>query len=422
MTSWGSSPLTRGKHAARVNRRVEHGLIPAHAGKTIRSRGVRTPPRAHPRSRGENRTRRAFPGSPAGSSPLTRGKRPTRDRSRTGSGLIPAHAGKTAQYEGIAGAKRAHPRSRGENQSTVAIVVDEPGSSPLTRGKHPRHHARRIRARLIPAHAGKTATGAGRHSWRRAHPRSRGENFPDDCVHVGVTGSSPLTRGKRDARVRRKHGPGLIPAHAGKTAPNGIKNFADGAHPRSRGENTPAIPRRQSTAGSSPLTRGKPWGDEYDAAEHRLIPAHAGKTAAARACAVAARAHPRSRGENNRSGLELSCALGSSPLTRGKPGTSPPSLDRAGLIPAHAGKTQQPTCYRVRARAHPRSRGENVRARRWNFSHAGSSPLTRGKLAWRISLFPYVGLIPTHAGKTVNLKMLETDFGAHPHSRGENSP
>ncbi|ERH20995.1 hypothetical protein HMPREF1980_02433, partial [Actinomyces sp. oral taxon 172 str. F0311] len=78
----GSSPLTRGKRGARDHRRVQAGLIPAHAGKTARgSPGARSS-RAHPRSRGENTVTSVRSTLPSGSSPLTRGKRGVRGRWR----------------------------------------------------------------------------------------------------------------------------------------------------------------------------------------------------------------------------------------------------------------------------------------------------------------------------------------------------
>ena len=52
------------------------------------------------------------------------------------------------------------------------------------------------------------------------------------------------------------------------------------------------------------------------------------------------------------------------------------------------------------SQAHPRSRGENLRAGQVPESESGSSPLTRGK---RVTDFVEVvseGLIPAHAGKT----------------------
>ena len=70
----------------------------------------------------------------------------------------------------------AHPRSRGENVVPKVKAVAEVGSSPLTRGKLAREGDTLSHQRLIPAHAGKTAS-ASPSAWTTwAHPRSRGEN------------------------------------------------------------------------------------------------------------------------------------------------------------------------------------------------------------------------------------------------------
>ena len=114
--SVGSSPLTRGKPLRVRPPRKHQGLIPAHAGKTAR-RAVRPVlVRAHPRSRGENVSRERPSGRSRGSSPLTRGKRAARSSSRSRRGLIPAHAGKTCASICMGVGIRAHPRSRGENR------------------------------------------------------------------------------------------------------------------------------------------------------------------------------------------------------------------------------------------------------------------------------------------------------------------
>ena len=113
----GSSPLTRGKHLGQLRWQPVRGLIPAHAGKT-RGRPARTDgPGAHPRSRGENRRLDGAPFDLVGSSPLTRGKRSRPRRLDDERGLIPAHAGKTATTPAARQHPRAHPRSRGENRS-----------------------------------------------------------------------------------------------------------------------------------------------------------------------------------------------------------------------------------------------------------------------------------------------------------------
>ena len=71
--------------------------------------------------------------------------------------------------------------------------------------------------RLIPAHAGKTFEGGELAACSGAHPRSRGENNVAWHDPATPTGSSPLTRGKRYERKSMPYAGGLIPAHAGKT-------------------------------------------------------------------------------------------------------------------------------------------------------------------------------------------------------------
>ena len=152
-----------------------------------------------------------------GSSPLTRGK-PTTGTSRSSKpGLIPAHAGKTARSQPQRPRCRAHPRSRGENSTLLALSTWTDGSSPLTRGKLSRCAGSPSSQGLIPAHAGKTQLRADPCNMRTAHPRSRGENTVPSRSSVSRNGSSPLTRGKRDRRKIGIIDPGLIPAHAGKT-------------------------------------------------------------------------------------------------------------------------------------------------------------------------------------------------------------
>ena len=155
---------------------------------------------AHPRSRGENPCVWAYQRPYFGSSPLTRGKRLQSDAPSRPRRLIPAHAGKTRTSWAALCPPRAHPRSRGENLRFGELISPDNGSSPLTRGKHGVRARCRVELRLIPAHAGKTeypATGGQRPP---AHPRSRGENFMRGCWQGRCSGSSPLTRGKRKTR------------------------------------------------------------------------------------------------------------------------------------------------------------------------------------------------------------------------------
>ena len=355
---------------------------------------------AHPRSRGENNKGGDGNGTSPGSSPLTRGKPGAAACTSAMLGLIPAHAGKTKPAGEFAGDAWAHPRSRGENRSVMGVCLSAQGSSPLTRGKHEKSRSIQDPPRLIPAHAGKTLQGEGpRRPWE-AHPRSRGENSANWTSVRRKSGSSPLTRGKRESRLQRRRTRGLIPAHAGKTLRWTARRNCAWAHPRSRGENTnPDAPVTPET-GSSPLTRGKPAPGSALGQYPGLIPAHAGKTTPPPEAREPLWAHPRSRGENAVSCCQASSGAGSSPLTRGKRHgrALQPVLD--GLIPAHAGKTYEALEDVGPDGAHPRSRGENIAAA-YNAAVAnGSSPLTRGKLTVLVQNLPLIRLIPAHAGKT----------------------
>ena len=154
-----------------------------------------------------------------------------------------------------------------------------------------------------------------------------------------MLGSSPLTRGKPGDRARDARPEGLIPAHAGKTRARQGRQSQDWAHPRSRGENRGLTRDVAGNEGSSPLTRGKLSAARVRMTGMGLIPAHAGKTGTAPQSCIPPRAHPRSRGENNPTGVNGVSGMGSSPLTRGKLAVTTRGGGAPGLIPAHAGKT-----------------------------------------------------------------------------------
>ena len=274
----GSSPLTRGKRGFAGLTGPIGRLIPAHAGKTRDSGWRELPDGAHPRSRGENALDSRRWSWEKGSSPLTRGKRSSGCTSPGEHRLIPAHAGKTSAVTGRYVTATAHPRSRGENTITRETPVVFCGSSPLTRGKRGTQMNPLTPIRLIPAHAGKTSNAAFGGAGCSAHPRSRGENRSTMSAPRGIVGSSPLTRGKQSRRLRARRRRRLIPAHAGKTTTGISRSNEDTAHPRSRGENGGVLLEGCQDSGSSPLTRGKPKNQNSSQFLSRLIPAHAGKT------------------------------------------------------------------------------------------------------------------------------------------------
>ena len=194
--------------------------------------------------------------------------------------------------------------------------------------------------------------------------------------------------------------PRLIPAHAGKTAANWSATFLAAAHPRSRGENVREDTDRRCG--------------------HGLIPAHAGKTGGSGAMGVTRWAHPRSRGENDDRHFKVERRHGSSPLTRGKRPQFGLFRPVSRLIPAHAGKTMSAPADCLDQQAHPRSRGENSPCGMCRLRRLGSSPLTRGKRFADAYDRLGNGLIPAHAGKTRCRRRRCRRRSAHPRSRGEN--
>ena len=132
---WGSSPRMRGKRRVPQHQGSVIGLIPAHAGKTVLFEVRAAAARAHPRACGENTIPRSFHRSLSGSSPRMRGKPGFRILVGQPVGLIPAHAGKTLKCRNEQRPKGAHPRACGENKLTKTLTVTKPGSSPRMRGK-----------------------------------------------------------------------------------------------------------------------------------------------------------------------------------------------------------------------------------------------------------------------------------------------
>ena len=233
-------------------------------------------------------------------------------------------------------------------------------------------------------------------------------------------GSSPRVRGKRGSDEDRVHPPGLIPARAGKTDVIDDPAAAGLAHPRACGENSRCHFYSPSSVGSSPRVRGKPGRTPCSSCRAGLIPARAGKTAVTWIGDDPRTAHPRACGENAVEKLIKAQEDGSSPRVRGK--RSGHSLRRPspGLIPARAGKTGFGTCSTGILTAHPRACGENSAGDRARAINQGSSPRVRGKPRPHHSGPAHHRLIPARAGKTGPTPGRNSPSRAHPRACGEN--
>ena len=396
----GSSPRVRGKRYFPFEEWPEQGLIPARAGKTVQVHGVSWPGPAHPRACGENLAAAASSRPRAGSSPRVRGKLAGYVLGGVGRGLIPARAGKTGHLARRRLPSRAHPRACGENGLGPVVAFLLPGSSPRVRGKQVVPVLQGDEGGLIPARAGKTRTTAAGARFTTAHPRACGENTSASRDSSVIVGSSPRVRGKRRSTMRTPTRRRLIPARAGKTRGGRGGRFVHEAHPRACGENAAGAITDAADAGSSPRVRGKRLLVLLLGFPLRLIPARAGKTPRTLRTPRSPSAHPRACGENDLRVAPQLVAEGSSPRVRGKPVRAGQGNPHRGLIPARAGKTQDPSSSSGPPQAHPRACGENSCGGVFRGSRVGSSPRVRGKQHADYDARIRERLIPARAGKT----------------------
>ena len=376
----GSSPLTRGTPRSEAAAASGGGIIPAYAGNTTSFIARSAERRDHPRLRGEHHCPGWMFTTSVGSSPLTRGTHHLPVMGVLGLGIIPAYAGNTSDSIPAGELSRDHPRLRGEHSLRRGTYPHHRGSSPLTRGT-PYHHAGSCEGlRIIPAYAGNTPAVRGRRRWTRDHPRLRGEHSILKNAISTSTGSSPLTRGTRQHSGDRLELAGIIPAYAGNTPPPCPICPIIWDHPRLRGEHSGKIGASSLQIGSSPLTRGTPARPADHPHEFGIIPAYAGNTTLLAAHIQISGDHPRLRGEHSWSISASTCCLGSSPLTRGTLAFIRQSQHRLGIIPAYAGNTRSRGIGQTCGWDHPRLRGEHFNIDFDMSQMIGSSPLTRGTL------------------------------------------
>ena len=150
-------------------------IIPARAGFTPHHRWPHGPDRDHPRSRGVYRDTFRARAENTGSSPLARGLPPPGCSPRGRPGIIPARAGFTRRAWSPRPGRRDHPRSRGVYSSPCATASPRRGSSPLARGLPANVYPAIKACGIIPARAGFTTSFAGLAAFDRgSSPLARG--------------------------------------------------------------------------------------------------------------------------------------------------------------------------------------------------------------------------------------------------------
>ena len=240
----------RGDHA-----RV--GITPAHAGKRKSPPSSTRPSGDHPRACGEKVNVSKIDQFCKGSPPRMRGKERLFRLQRLQPGITPAHAGKSLKDKRFLNFSQDHPRACGEKQVCGTSSPSRAGSPPRMRGKAENFLNFCRFSRITPAHAGKRIKGARPLPVNRDHPRACGEKFPLAMLSPLVQGSPPRMRGKGTMRTTTTQRPRITPAHAGKSwnRPTWPRCCKD--HPRACGEKPSILLYRADARGSPPRMRGK---------------------------------------------------------------------------------------------------------------------------------------------------------------------
>ena len=214
----GSSPRMRGTRVVKFTEAVDLGIIPAHAGNTPPLLPRTSVRRDHPRACGEHLMPGPMVGSLLGSSPRMRGTQLRQHLVRMPAGIIPAHAGNTVKKTVTAAIYGDHPRACGEHSLLPILILIRLGSSPRMRGTPRINQPRISKTGIIPAHAGNTSLCQQKRADKMDHPRACGEHFMFCAYSSAFLGSSPRMRGTLcwHGVVYRHHG--IIPAHAGNTS------------------------------------------------------------------------------------------------------------------------------------------------------------------------------------------------------------
>ena len=171
------------------------------------------------------------------------------------------------------------------------------GSSPRVRGTARIGVVLGSDQRFIPARAGNSDGEAIRNQVRAVHPRACGEQPARVCAARRIAGSSPRVRGTGDFARLDDDPNRFIPARAGNRFRRSYVTLASSVHPRACGEQALMAATRALMTGSSPRVRGTVTSANAHRPPLRFIPARAGNSAAWCEAMTTNSVHPRACGE-----------------------------------------------------------------------------------------------------------------------------
>ncbi len=335
----GPSPHARGADDAIVPPVIAPGTIPACAGSSSGSRPWPCRPRDHPRVRGEQSPVTARRVLREGPSPRARGADTLIKIADAIGGTIPACAGSSWTASPRRTPPRDHPRVRGEQMTIGRERPRTAGPSPRARGAGHVLAGELDVVGTIPACTGSSPTGSSSCTTSRDHPRVHGEqvgSYAKRCRHAGP---SPRARGAVPAEAAFAAVTGTIPACTGSSAQEPAGGVTGLDHPRVRGEQ--GSPRRvvRHAQGPSPRARGAAGGVRPVPNLGGTIPACTGSSCGTGGPPPSPGDHPRVHGEQFCGEALAAARAGPSPRARGAEPRSGRAQAPQGTIPACTGSS-----------------------------------------------------------------------------------
>ena len=335
----GPPPPARGAQAHLLGEAGVGGTTPACAGSTT-VRFVRVAiSRDHPRLRGEHHASTMARNQSKGPPPPARGARDHVGGVGDDPGTTPACAGSTWSGAAISSPPRDHPRLRGEHYRRNRTGPDAAGPPPPARGARSTAAPPSLAGGTTPACAGSTSSTARTPRSSRDHPRLRGEHPSMHAFWSGCMGPPPPARGARGPRRRGLPAHGTTPACAGSTSAPWCSTWPRRDHPRLRGEHLTPEHFHKLTEGPPPPARGAPVGGRVWVDMEGTTPACAGSTSCQGEGGAPPRDHPRLRGEHVTTPRYTKRVMGPPPPARGAPLQDAEQHRATGTTPACAGST-----------------------------------------------------------------------------------
>ncbi len=192
----GSPPHAWGRPRRRHGAEHPARLTPTRVGTTTIHSSSPFAIKAHPHTRGDDGDWYAFADPSRISPPHAWGRRYLMAVARELGRLTPTRVGTTIARHLVVLVPRAHPHTRGDDATEKAFIFRAPGSPPHAWGRRSSSGVSSSGGRLTPTRVGTTSDPRTRTSPSRAHPHTRGDDRSGRGTCMYRLGSPPHAWGR----------------------------------------------------------------------------------------------------------------------------------------------------------------------------------------------------------------------------------